>query len=122
MIEYTGFCRGKKTPEKILREFSSFLMRTNKAVFHSRVLKKSQMKLVFSLFFKEFYELFLLESSMKKLIKNMAFVGEEISDEELYELIEEADRDGDGCLNFAEFYRIMKKREDPLDDFDSDLD
>jgi len=52
----------------------------------------------------------------------MVFAGEEISDEELYELIEEADRDGDGCLNFAEFYRIMKKREDPLDDFDSDLD
>jgi len=49
-------------------------------------------------------------------------LGEEISDEELYEMIEEADRDGDGCLNFAEFYRIMKKREDPLDDFDSDLD
>ncbi len=34
--------------------------------------------------------------------------------------MEEADRDGDGMLNFEEFYRIMRRRGDPLDDFDSD--
>lgn len=45
--------------------------------------------------------------------------GEDINDSDLYELMEEADKDGDGCLNFSEFYRIMKKKEDPLDD-DSD--
>ncbi len=35
-------------------------------------------------------------------------------------MLEEADRDGDGMLNFDEFYRIMRRRGDPLDDFDSD--
>jgi Ca2+-binding EF-hand superfamily protein len=35
-------------------------------------------------------------------------------------MMEEADRDGDGMLNFEEFYRIMRRRGDPLDDFDSD--
>ena len=35
-------------------------------------------------------------------------------------MLEEADRDGDGMLNFEEFYRIMRRRGDPLDDFDSD--
>ena len=37
-------------------------------------------------------------------------------------MLEEADRDGDGMLNFDEFYRIMRRRGDPLDDFDSDDD
>lgn len=37
-------------------------------------------------------------------------------------MLEEADRDGDGMLNFEEFYRIMRRRGDPLDDFDSDED
>ncbi|KAL4510108.1 hypothetical protein ABPG72_010301 [Tetrahymena utriculariae] len=60
--------------------------------------------------------------SFQNLKKIASEIGEEISDEELYEMIEEADRDGDGCLNFNEFYRIMKKREDPLDDYDSDLE
>ena len=37
-------------------------------------------------------------------------------------MLEEADRDGDGMLSFDEFYRIMRRRGDPLDDFDSDDD
>ncbi len=37
-------------------------------------------------------------------------------------MLDEADRDGDGMLNFDEFYRIMRRRGDPLDDFDSDED
>ena len=45
-------------------------------------------------------------------------VGEKIPDEELREMLEEADRDGDGMLSFEEFYRIMRRRGDPLDDFD----
>ncbi|XP_054845602.1 uncharacterized protein LOC129336498 [Eublepharis macularius] len=36
-------------------------------------------------------------------------LGEDISDEELQEMIEEGDRDGDGEINLQEFLRIMKK-------------
>mmetsp|Transcript_21645 Transcript_21645/g.49290 ORF Transcript_21645/g.49290 Transcript_21645/m.49290 type:complete len:214 (-) Transcript_21645:114-755(-) len=50
-------------------------------------------------------------------------LGESLSDEELHEMIEEADRDGDGLINPDEFYRVMRKRGgNPLDDFDSDDD
>lgn len=37
-------------------------------------------------------------------------------------MLEEADRDNDNALNFEEFYRIMRRRNDPLDDLDSDDD
>lgn len=37
----------------------------------------------------------------------LAFIGENLSDEELHEIIEEADRDGDGMINFEEFYRLI---------------
>ncbi len=36
-------------------------------------------------------------------------LGENLTDEELQEMIDEADRDGDGEVNEEEFYRIMKK-------------
>jgi len=36
-------------------------------------------------------------------------LGESIKDEELQEMIDEADRDGDGEINQDEFFRIMKK-------------
>jgi centrin-1 len=36
-------------------------------------------------------------------------LGEKMSDEELQEMIDEADRNGDGLVDEAEFLRIMKK-------------
>lgn len=45
-----------------------------------------------------------------------------MTDEELQEMIDEADRDGDGVINEEEFYRVMRKRENPLDEIDSDDD
>ena len=45
-----------------------------------------------------------------------------MNDEELYEMYEEADRNNDGLINADEFYRVMKKRDDPLDDWSSDED
>jgi centrin-1 len=35
--------------------------------------------------------------------------GENLTDEELQEMIDEADRNGDGQIDPDEFYRIMKK-------------
>ena len=50
-------------------------------------------------------------------------LGENLTDEELQEMIDEADRDGDGMINEDEFFRVMKKRGDnPLDDLSSDDD
>ncbi|KAF1774881.1 EF-Hand 1, calcium-binding site [Phytophthora cactorum] len=46
-----------------------------------------------------------------------------LTDEEMQEMIDEADRDGDGLINEEEFFRVMKKRSgNPLDDLDSDDD
>ena len=36
-------------------------------------------------------------------------LGEKLTDEELQEMIDEADRDNDGEINQDEFLRIMKK-------------
>ena len=47
-------------------------------------------------------------------------LGENLTDEELQEMIDEADRDGDGAISQEEFYRVMRKRENPLDELDSD--
>ena len=45
------------------------------------------------------------------------------TDEEIQEMIDEADRNHDGQIDPDEFFRIMKKRSDnPLDDWDSDED
>jgi len=59
-----------------------------------------------------------------KNLKNISTeLGESLTDEELKEMIEEADRDGDGLINPEEFYRVMRKRGgNPLDDWDSDDD
>jgi Ca2+-binding EF-hand superfamily protein len=61
--------------------------------------------------------------SFRNLKKIALELGEGLSDDELREMIEEADRDADGLINFDEFYRVMRKRgNNPLDDLDSDDD
>merc|ERR1711985_168863 len=47
---------------------------------------------------------------------------ETIDDEELQDMINQADRDGDGAINCDEFYRIMKKKGNFLEDLSSDDD
>merc|ERR1712066_213277 len=44
--------------------------------------------------------------NLKRVVKEL---GERMTDEELQEMIDEADRDGDGEVNEEEFLRIMKK-------------
>ncbi|VDD75694.1 unnamed protein product [Mesocestoides corti] len=47
--------------------------------------------------------------SFKNLKRVAKELGENLTDEELQEMIDEADRDGDGEVNESEFLRIMKK-------------
>ena len=47
--------------------------------------------------------------SFKNLKRVAKELGENMTDEELQEMIDEADRDGDGEINQDEFLRIMKK-------------
>lgn len=42
--------------------------------------------------------------------KSYFFTGETMSDDELREMIERADSDGDGEISFEDFYTIMTKR------------
>ncbi|CAG9859720.1 unnamed protein product [Phyllotreta striolata] len=47
--------------------------------------------------------------SFKNLKRVAKELGENLTDEELQEMIDEADRDGDGEINQEEFLRVMKK-------------
>jgi centrin-1 len=47
--------------------------------------------------------------SFKNLKRVAKELGENMSDEEIQEMIDEADRDGDGEICDEEFFRIMKK-------------
>ena len=47
--------------------------------------------------------------SLKNLKRGARELGETMADEELQEMIDEADRDGDGEISEEEFIRIMKK-------------
>ena len=74
---------------------------------------------------KKIFQYFDLENTGKitaRHLKKIAQeIGENLSDEELKEIMEEADRDGDGYIGFEDFYRIMKKRgDDPLEDWSDD--
>mmetsp|Transcript_124075 Transcript_124075/g.185454 ORF Transcript_124075/g.185454 Transcript_124075/m.185454 type:complete len:81 (+) Transcript_124075:360-602(+) len=59
------------------------------------------------------FRLFDDDNSGRITLKNLKRVarelGETMTEEELAEMIEEADRDGDGEINEEEFIRIMKK-------------
>lgn len=62
-------------------------------------------------------------ASFASIVHRIAFAGESISEEEMREMIEEADRDHDGYVTFEDFFRIMKKKSsNPLDDLDDDED
>merc|ERR1712097_217605 len=59
------------------------------------------------------FKLFDDDSTNKISFRNLARVAEELGeniDEELQDMINQADRDGDGEINLDEFYRIMKKK------------
>lgn len=56
--------------------------------------------------------------SFRNLKRIAQELNENITDSELQEMIDEADRDGDGLINFEEFYEIMRHRSDPLDGAD----
>ena len=61
--------------------------------------------------------------SFKNLKKISSEIGENLNDEELHEMIGEADRVGDGLITFEDFYRVMRKKaDDPLGEFDSEDD
>mmetsp|Transcript_1515 Transcript_1515/g.2650 ORF Transcript_1515/g.2650 Transcript_1515/m.2650 type:complete len:131 (-) Transcript_1515:2401-2793(-) len=71
------------------------------------------------------FALFDEEGTGKITFRNLKRVaqelGEDLTDEELQEMIDEADRTGEGAINQEDFYRVMKKRgNDPLDDLSSD--
>merc|ERR1711896_91539 len=63
------------------------------------------------------FKLFDNDSTNKISFRNLARV-----DEELQDMINQADRDGDGEINCDEFYRIMKKKGNFLEDLSSDDD
>ena len=59
--------------------------------------------------------------SFKNLKKISQEVGENLTDDELSDMISEADKSGDGLITFEDFYRVMKKNfDDPLGEFDSE--
>lgn len=71
------------------------------------------------------FELFDAEGNgrigFRELKRVVLELGEAISDEEMREMIEEADRDRDGYVTFEDFWRIMKKSStNPLDDDDDE--
>merc|ERR1711937_405892 len=63
------------------------------------------------------FKLFDDDNTNKISFRNLARV-----DEELQDMTNQADRDGDGEINIDEFYRIMKKKGNFLEDLSSDDD
>ena len=78
-------------------------------------------------YIQKIFQYFDLENTGKITVRHLRKIaqeiGESLTEEELKEIMEEADRDGDGYIGFNDFYRIMKKRgDDPLEDWSSDED
>ena len=73
---------------------------------------------IFKLFTEDSASEYITFRGLKKVCNEL---GESLTDNEIQEMIDEADRDGDGKISKEEFYRVMKKRgENPLDDWTSD--
>merc|ERR1712167_40476 len=71
------------------------------------------------------FKLFDDDNTGKISLRNLRRVAQELGeniDEELQDMINQADRDGDGEINIDEFYRIMKKKGNFLEDLSSDDD
>merc|ERR1712080_402662 len=80
----------------------------------------------FGEFLEKMFKLFDDDNTGKISLRNLRRVaqelGENIDEEELQDMINQADRDGDGEINIDEFYRIMKKKGNFLEDLSSDDD
>ena len=60
--------------------------------------------------------------ALKDLKRIVTEIGENIPDEELRDMFEEADKNKDGYIDFEDFFKIMKKgNSDPLDFDDDDV-
>ena len=80
---------------------------------------KEEVMKVFRLFTDEGSD-YITFRNLKRVVTEL---NEGLSDDEMMEMIDEADRNNDGKIDFEEFFRVMKKRGDnPLDDLDSDED
>lgn len=98
---------GKDPSQPIMFEDFVSLMREKLQEKGSR----EDVKKVFALFDEEHVG----KISFRNLRRIATEVGETLTDDELREMIDEADKDGDGALNFEEFYRVMKRRNnDPM--------
>ena len=106
---------GKDPSEAILFDDFVAMMREK---LHEKGTREDVLK-IFELFDEER----LGKITFRNLRRIATEVGENLSDDQLREMIDEADRDGDGALSFEEFYRVMKRRgNDPLNSWDSSDD
>ncbi|CAJ1363261.1 unnamed protein product [Effrenium voratum] len=112
-IDFNEFCemmKGRRTGTRKTGKFETMMPDKN---------SRSEIDKVFALFDEDETG----KISFRNLKRIAQELGESLTDEELQEMIEEADRDGDGLINPDEFYRVMRKRGgNPLDDWDSDED
>lgn len=70
--------------------------------------------------YRQTYELFGGSESGYLTVRHLRRVctelNEDITEEELVQMIGEADSDGDGCVTFDDFVRIMRMKNDPFED------
>ena len=58
---------------------------------------------------------------LKELKKIISEIGENIPEDELNDMFQEADKDKDGFIGFDDFFKVMKRgNTDPLDEWDDD--